>query len=72
MEVSTLAQQVSERDRLRVVSEMGRRSPAVFGGQQTIDKLGYLADIATVSNWIGGAVEGDRPTGICCLLRLII
>jgi hypothetical protein len=52
---------------------IGRSKPrparAVFRSQQIVDKLEYLADIATDSDLIGGAVLEDRPTGICRLLK---
>jgi hypothetical protein len=40
----------------------------VFGGQQNVDKLEYLADISTDSDLSGGVALGDRPTGIFRLL----
>jgi len=40
----------------------------VFDGQENVDKLGYLADIATDLDLIGGVVTGDRPTSVSRLL----
>jgi hypothetical protein len=35
-----------------------------FVGHKVVDKVGYLKDIATVLNSIGGLPLGDRPTRI--------
>jgi hypothetical protein len=51
-------------DRLRTVSEIGRRSLAAFVDPNYVDRLRQVEDIATDLNLIGGPVLGGRPTSL--------
>jgi hypothetical protein len=58
----TLGAASADRDRLRVVREMGPPTPAAFGGHKLLDKVGYVVDVMANLCLMSGAALGNRPT----------